>query len=202
MFTGIIQSVGQIVSREPTGDDFRFVIASGFSSMDDVALGDSIAIDGVCLTVTHIDGDNIAADVSVETMSKTNVGNWQVGTKVNLEKSLTLNDKLGGHMVSGHVDALAHCASVEESGRSIVYMFKIPAELDKYVVTKGSIGINGVSLTVNDIEDCVISINLIPHTLEHTNLGELSVGDPVNIEIDTIARYVEKMTRPQFQNAE
>ena len=200
MFTGIIQSVGKIVSREPTGDDFRFVIASGFSNMEDVALGDSIAIDGVCLTVTEIDSDKIAADVSIETMSKTNVGEWQVGTKVNLEKSLTLNDKLGGHMVSGHVDALASCKSIEESGRSFIYTFEIPTHLDKYVVTKGSIGINGVSLTVNTIEDCMVSVNLIPHTLEHTNLGELSVGAQVNIEIDTIARYVEKMTRPQFQN--
>jgi riboflavin synthase len=198
MFTGIIQSVGQIVSREPTGDDFRFVIASGFSAMDDVALGDSIAIDGVCLTVTEIDGDKIAADASIETMSKTNVGEWQTGTKVNLEKSLTLNDKLGGHMVSGHVDALAACKSIEASGRSFIYTFEIPAHLDKYIVTKGSIGINGVSLTVNTIEDCIVSINLIPHTLSHTNLGALSVGDQVNIEIDTIARYVEKMTRPQF----
>ena len=199
MFTGIIQSVGQIVSREPTSEDYHFVIATGFSKMDDVELGDSIAIDGVCLTVTEIDGDQIAADVSVETMSKTNVGTWHVGSKVNLEKSLTLNDKLGGHMVSGHVDALATCISIEPSGRSMVYAFEIPAHLDKYIVTKGSVGINGVSLTVNTIDDLVLTINLIPHTLEHTNLGELSVGDQVNIEIDTIARYVEKLTRLQFQ---
>jgi riboflavin synthase len=197
MFTGIIQSVGHVVTREKTGDDFRFIIASNFDKMSDVALGDSIAMDGVCLTVTQIDGDKIVADVSVETMSKTNVGGWKAGTRLNLEKSLTLNDKLGGHMVSGHIDAMARCTEVFESGRSFVYRFEIPKHLDKYIVTKGSIGINGVSLTVNTIEDYILSVNLIPHTLAHTNLGDLSVGDQVNIEIDTIARYVEKMTRVQ-----
>ena len=195
MFTGLIQSVGNVVSREPTGDDFRFIIATNFTNMNDVALGDSIAMNGVCLTVTEIDGDKITADVSVETMSKTDVGDWQSGTRINLEKSLTLNDKLGGHMVSGHVDALARCTAIKESGRSTIYEFEIPKHLDKYVVTKGSIGINGVSLTVNTIEDYILSVNLIPHTLAHTNLGDLSVGDQVNIEIDTFARYVEKMTR-------
>jgi len=195
MFTGIIQSVGTVVTREPTGDDFRFVIATDFGDMSDVALGDSIAMNGVCLTVTQIEGENIAADVSVETMSKTDVGNWQKGTRLNLEKSLTLQDKLGGHMVSGHVDALATCTRIEASGRSWIYDFEIPQELDKYFVNKGSVGLNGVSLTVNTIENNILSVNLIPHTLEHTNLGDLSVGDQVNIEIDTIARYVEKMIR-------
>lgn len=197
MFTGIIQSVGQIVTREKTGDDFRFVIETNFTNMSDVALGDSIAMNGVCLTVTEIDGSKIAADASVETMSKTDVGNWQNGTAINLEKSLTLNDKLGGHMVSGHVDALGKCVRISESGRSFIYSFEIPTHLDKFIVTKGSIGINGVSLTVNTIEDYILTVNLIPHTLEHTNLGTLEVGDQVNIEIDTIARYVEKMTRVQ-----
>jgi riboflavin synthase len=195
MFTGIIQSVGVIETREPTGDDFRFVVKTNFEDMNDVALGDSIAMNGVCLTVTDIDDDKIAVDVSVETMSKTDVGDWQAGTRLNLEKSLTLNDKLGGHMVSGHVDALATCTQIEPSGRSTIYEFEIPKHLDKYFVNKGSVGINGVSLTVNTIENCVLSVNLIPHTLSHTNLGDLKMGDKVNIEIDTIARYVEKMLR-------
>jgi len=193
MFTGIIQSVGKIVSAKEIRGDYQFVINTNFKNMDDVQLGDSIAINGVCLTVTHIQDNKISVDVSVETISKTNVASWQVGSRLNLEKSLTLKDKLGGHMVSGHVDAMAECLGIETSARSTIYQFKIPKALDKYIVNKGSLAINGVSLTVNTIEECVVSVNLIPHTLEHTNLGLLKIGDNVNIEIDTIARYVEKM---------
>lgn len=193
MFTGLIQSVGTIVSNNQINGDLQFIIDTKFSDMSDVELGDSIAINGVCLTVTHIDYKNISVDVSVETMQKTDVNNWQIGTQLNLEKSLTLKDKLGGHMVSGHVDAMAECIAIQNSARSTIYQFKIPSKLDKYIVNKGSLAINGVSLTVNEIEECVVSVNLIPHTLDHTNLGLLKIGDQVNIEIDTIARYVEKM---------
>jgi len=193
MFTGIIQSVGSIVDKQHKQGDFQFVIQTQFADMTDVDLGDSIACNGVCLTVTEINDGQISLDVSLETLSKTQVGDWQVGSAINLEKSLTLKDKLGGHMVSGHVDAVAHCMGIERSARSTIYQFKIPQNLDKYIVKKGSVAINGVSLTVNEIDDCVLSVNLIPHTLEHTNLGQLKQGDKVNIEIDTIARYVEKM---------
>lgn len=197
MFTGLIQSIGKIVEKRQLGGDFEFKIQTGFSDMSEIVLGDSIACNGVCLTVKELLDDNIWVDVSLETLSKTQVSDWQVDTVINLEKSLCLKDKLGGHMVSGHVDAVAQCIGIEASARSTVFHFKIPRELDKYVVKKGSIAINGVSLTVNEIKDCILSVNLIPHTLEHTNLGLLKMGDKANIEIDTIARYVEKMVNPK-----
>ncbi|MFK8010484.1 MAG: riboflavin synthase [Marinicellaceae bacterium] len=197
MFTGLIQSVGCINSKRRKQGDLQFVIDTKFTDMSDVELGDSIAINGVCLTVTSIKGTQISVDVSSETIDKTEARFWQEGTQLNLEKSLTLKDKLGGHMVSGHVDAVAKCINLEKVGISSVYQFKIPSNLDRFVVKKGSLAINGVSLTVNEIQDCVVSVNLIPHTLEHTNLGLLKTGDQVNIEIDTIARYVEKMMNTQ-----
>jgi len=193
MFTGLIQSVGTVVAKHEKNNDLQFVIDTKFNDMSDVQLGDSIATNGVCLTVTSLNGTQISVDVSQESIDKTEANQWQVGTQLNLEKSLTLKDKLGGHMVSGHVDAVAEYVDVKTIGMSSVYQFKIPKELDKYIVKKGSLAINGVSLTVNEIENCVVSVNLIPHTLEHTNLGLLKTGDQVNIEIDTIARYVEKM---------
>ena len=193
MFTGIIQSVGKVVSKQQKQGDYHFVIQTNFPDMSEVEIGDSIACNGVCLTVTTINDDKISVDVSLETLSKTQLGQWQLGSLINLEKSLCLKDKLGGHMVSGHVDAVAQCIDIQSSARSSVYQFKIPKELDKYIVKKGSVAINGVSLTVNEIENQQMSINLIPHTLKHTNLGLLKLNDKVNIEIDTIARYVEKM---------
>lgn len=195
MFTGLIQAVGQIQDVQEKNGDLQFTIDTGFNSMQDVELGDSIACDGVCLTVTAINQKCIDVDVSVETINKTTVSQWIRGSLVNLEKSLTLQDKLGGHLVSGHVDAQGTCRSITESARSNVYEFEIPNELTKFVVDKGSITINGVSLTVNTIKNNLISINLIPHTMDHTNLGQINVGDSINLEIDTIARYVEKMLR-------
>lgn len=197
MFTGIIQAVGHVRDVQKNGGDLQFEITTNFTDMSDVQLGDSIAINGVCLTVTNIEDDVITADVSIETITKTNVSYWHKGSYLNLEKSLTLKDKLGGHLVSGHVDAVAKCINITNSARSTIYNFIIPDDLTKYVVNKGSICINGVSLTVNEIKANEISINLIPHTLEHTNLGLLHIGDSVNIEIDTIARYVEKMLTSQ-----
>ncbi len=193
MFTGIIQSVGKIVSKQQLQGDFHFVIQTNFHEVSDIALGDSIACNGVCLTVTELEGDKISVDVSLETLAKTQVGQWHVGSAINLEKSLSLHDKLGGHLVSGHVDAVAECVAIERSARSTIYQFKIPQELDKYIVKKGSVALNGVSLTVNEIENCLLSVNLIPHTVQQTNLGLLKMGHKVNLEIDTIARYVEKM---------
>jgi riboflavin synthase len=197
MFTGIIQSVGEITNKQEKEGDYQFTIDSQFNDMSDVQLGDSIAMNGVCLTVTTLNHTVVTVDVSVETLSLTDVKDWHIGAQLNLEKSMTLQDKIGGHMVSGHVDGLAECVSIESSARSTIYQFKIPESLDKYIVKKGSVAINGVSLTVNEIENNVLSVNLIPHTLDHTNLGLLKTGDQVNIEIDTIARYVEKMLRTQ-----
>ncbi|WP_223789029.1 riboflavin synthase [Marinicella meishanensis] len=198
MFTGIIQSLGQVLDRQEKSGDLWFQIKTHFSQPERIKLGDSIAMDGVCLTVTAIEGDAVAVDVSVETVNKTTVSHWQPGSHLNLEPAMTLEDQLGGHLVSGHVDAIGQCLSRTPSARSEVFEFEIPAALTPYVVTKGSITINGVSLTVNTIDDQVLTVNLVPHTMSHTNLGGLEPGDAVNIEVDTIARYVAKMLQPQF----
>lgn len=198
MFTGIIQSVGEVVDKKEISGDLRFVVKTNFSAPERIQLGDSIAMDGICLTVTEKQSDQVVLDVSVETVNKTTVGDWQIGQKLNLEPAMTLQDQLGGHIVSGHVDAIGTCCHRESSARSDVFEFKIPAELEKYIVTKGSVTINGVSLTVNTTNNNIFSVNLVPHTMAHTNLGELNPGDTVNIEVDTIARYVEKMLRPHM----
>ncbi len=198
MFTGIIQSIGQVTDKKEISGDLRFTVKTNFPQPEKIQLGDSIAMDGVCLTVTQIDNDQVVLDVSVETVNKTSVAHWQVGRALNLEPAMTLQDQLGGHLVSGHVDAIGQCMSRTPSARSEIFEFKIPAELMKFVVTKGSVTINGVSLTVNTVNQNVVSVNLVPHTMTHTNLGALKVNDVVNIEVDTIARYVEKMLRPHL----
>ncbi len=198
MFTGIIQKIGQVIDKKEQSGDFRFVVKTNFSQPEKIQLGDSIAMDGVCLTVTKINQDQVDLDVSVETVNKTTVAKWQIGTSLNLEPAMTLQDQLGGHIVSGHVDAIGKCISRVPSARSEIFEFKIPVELTKFVVNKGSITINGVSLTVNSIEKDILSVNLVPHTMSHTNLGALQVDDTVNVEVDTIARYVEKMLQPHL----
>jgi riboflavin synthase len=200
MFTGIIQSIGQLIESKEISGDYRFDIKTNFPHPEKIKLGDSIAMDGVCLTVTDINKDVVAVDVSVETINKTTVRQWQPGSQINLEPAMTLQDQLGGHIVSGHVDAVGKCLSRESSARSEVFTFEIPEKLNKYMVTKGSVAINGVSLTVNKVFENQISINLVPHTLEHTNLDGLQAGSEVNVEVDTIARYVEKMLNPHINN--
>lgn len=200
MFTGIIQSIGQVTEKKEISGDLRFTVKTNFSQPEKIQLGDSIAMDGVCLTVTDIDHDQVVLDVSVETVNKTSVAHWQVGSSLNLEPAMTLQDQLGGHLVSGHVDAIGQCIDRQPSARSEIFVFEIPAELMKFVVVKGSITINGVSLTVNTVEHNLLSVNLVPHTMTHTNLGALKVNDVVNIEVDTIARYVEKMLQPHLNH--
>ena len=200
MFTGIIQTIGEVTDKQEKSGDYRFTIKTNFTQAEKINLGDSIAMDGVCLTVTKIENDAVDVDVSIETVTKTTAAAWQVGSKLNLEPAMTLQDQLGGHLVSGHVDAIGQCISRTQSARSEVFEFEIPADLMKFVVTKGSITINGVSLTVNTLNDNTLSVNLVPHTMTHTNLGELQAGDEVNIEVDTIARYVEKMLQPHLPN--
>ncbi|TDR17497.1 riboflavin synthase [Marinicella litoralis] len=198
MFTGIIQSIGKVIEKKALSGDLRFTIKTHFNAPEKIQLGDSIAMDGVCLTVTRINSDQVEVDVSIETVNKTTVAQWQVGSQLNLEPAMTLQDQLGGHLVSGHVDAIGHCLSRVDSGRSEIFEFEIPHDLCRFVVTKGSITINGVSLTVNTIDDNKLTVNLVPHTMEHTNLGQLMPNQAVNIEVDTIARYVEKMLRPHL----
>lgn len=201
MFTGIIQTIGEVTDKKEKSGDLRFTVKTNFPQPEKIQLGDSIAMDGVCLTVTKIDSDAVDLDVSLETVNKTTVAHWNKGTALNLEPAMTLQDQLGGHLVSGHVDAIAQCISREPSARSEIFEFEIPADLMKFVVTKGSITINGVSLTVNTVKDNVVSVNLVPHTMTHTNLGNLRVNDSVNIEVDTIARYVMKMLQPHLNHA-
>ncbi|MBU3576891.1 riboflavin synthase [Polynucleobacter sp. UK-Kesae-W10] len=203
MFTGIITAVGQIKSVQAKGDGLHLIVEVPAGYLDDVALGDSIAIQGACMTATQLDGNTFALDISRESLNKT-VGLDQVGP-VNLEKALRLNDRLGGHLVSGHVDGVgkvAHFAQIaQDAYGSWLLRIEAPKSLAPFLAYKGSIVVNGVSLTVNNTEDtahaCVVDINLIPHTLQSTTLGSLKQGNPVNLEIDLIARYVARMLETQ-----
>jgi riboflavin synthase len=203
MFTGIITAVGQIKSAQAKGDGLHLVVEVPESYLDDVALGDSIAIQGACMTATQLTGNSFALDISRESLNKT-VGLDKVGP-VNLEKALRLNDRLGGHLVSGHVDGVGkvvHFSQVaNDAYGSWLLQIEAPKELAPFLAYKGSIVVNGVSLTVNKTEDsasaCVVDINIIPHTLQNTTLGKLVEGDAVNLEIDLIARYVARMLETQ-----
>jgi len=192
MFSGIIADVGAIARAEDRSGGLRLVVATQALGMDDVQLGDSIAVNGVCLTVVERSGNNFTADVSRETLNCT-VGLAVQGARVNLEKALRLADRLGGHLVSGHVDGVGDVVAFTDLGESWKLLVRAPAPLAKYIAVKGSITINGVSLTVNKVDGAVFSVNLIPHTLAVTTLHELRAGTRVNLEIDLIARYVERM---------
>ena len=198
MFTGIIQSVGEITQANPVGKDIQLAINTGHLDMTDVQLGDSIAVNGVCLTVIKLGADRFEAHVSDETLSVT-VG-LDRPHAVNLEKALRLSDRLGGHLVSGHVDGVGEVVSFEQLGDCWRLNIHAPHAISKYISVKGSICINGVSLTVNSIADDIFSINLIPHTLENTTLKSLAKGYQVNLEVDQIARYVERMTLWESEN--
>ena len=195
MFTGIIQAVGQIESVTPAGEDAKLSINVGPLDMSDVQIGDSIAVGGVCLTVTSFDASHFDAHVSKETLSCT-IG-LDSPRLVNLEKALRYSDRLGGHLVSGHVDGVGQALRFEQVGDCWQLVVRAPGNLGMYIAVKGSISIDGVSLTVNSVEKDTFSVNLIPHTLEMTTLKELGVGSRVNLEIDLIARYVERMAQWQ-----
>lgn len=191
MFTGIVQAVGHVRDLIVDAQGTRSVIAAGKLDMSDVALGDSIAVNGVCLTVTSLLADAFSVDVSPETLACTS--GFEPGGSVNLEKALRLADRLGGHLLSGHVDGVGEIVGIEAVGENRLLVVRVPAELVRYMARKGSIALHGVSLTVNAVEGDQVRINLIPHTLAETNLASLSVGAQVNIEVDLIARYVERM---------
>lgn len=193
MFTGIIQAIGQIAAIEPKGLDSRFYIKTGALTLDDVLIGDSIAVNGICLTAVHLPGDGFWADVSGETLSKTSFRHIKVGSRVNLEKALLPTTHLGGHIVSGHVDGLGKIIERSNAGRSIHFKIQAPDELAKYISAKGSICINGISLTVNHVNGAVLELNIVPHTLEETTLSESYAGDEVNLEVDIISRYLERL---------
>lgn len=193
MFTGIIQAIGKIAAMEPQGGDLRLRILTGKLDLDDVQLGDSIATSGVCLTVTGLPGDGYWADVSIESLNLTTLGDRKPGDRVNLEKSLTPTSRLGGHIVSGHVDGVGTVRSVARDGRSWRYVMSAPAELARYIAHKGSITVDGTSLTVNAVQGQEFELNIIPQTFDETVFGEYGEGTRVNLEVDVIARYLERL---------
>lgn len=193
MFTGIIQTVGHVQSLQKVGGDVRLSIDVNGLPMHDVELGESIAVSGVCLTVVAFDENYFAADVSNETLSRTTLGNLIVGDKVNLERALQASSRIGGHWVSGHVDGVASVQSIGEDARSQRWRFAADKSLLRYIAEKGSVAVNGVSLTVNQADFEGFEVNLVPHTVEHTNFSALVKNSPVNIEVDLMARYVERL---------
>jgi len=193
MFTGIIQAVGNIAAIESKGGDSRVRIDTGKLDLSDTALGDSIAVSGVCLTAVRLEGAAFWADVSGETLARTTFGRWTVGTPVNLEKALTPTTHLGGHLVSGHVDGLGEVAGRHEDARSVRFRIQAPDALARYIAQKGSICVDGVSLTVNAVEGAAFDLNIVPHTLAETTLGAYRPGQAVNLEVDIIARYLERL---------
>jgi riboflavin synthase len=198
MFTGIILAMGRVVSVAEKGGDLEFAIDAAALGSRPIAVGDSVSVQGVCLTATRFEGKTFFADVSRETLAKTSLGGIKPGARVNLEPSLRAGDPLGGHLVSGHVDAVGTLKSREEDARSVRLGFELPEVLMRFVAPKGSICIDGVSLTVNGVGERSFDVNIIPHTAEATTLGGLEVGAGVNIEIDVIARYLERLMPGQF----
>jgi riboflavin synthase len=193
MFTGIIQSVGKIAALEASGGDARVRIACGKLDMSVVNTGDSIAVSGVCLTVVEHSAEGFTADVSGETLSRTTLGRRHAGAAVNLEKALTLSTPLGGHLVSGHVDGVGVVVNRREAARSVQFRIKAPEALAKYIAEKGSVCVDGVSLTVNAVHGAEFEVNIVPHTLAETTLGVIKADSEVNIEVDVVARYLERL---------
>lgn len=193
MFTGIIAAVGEIRRLEPKSGDVRVSVAVGELDMGDVALGDSIAVNGVCLTAVEFDKSSFVADVSGETLARSGFADYRAGMKVNLEKALTPTTRLGGHLVSGHVDGVGIVRERWEDARSTRFVIEAPAALAKYIAEKGSITVDGISLTVNKIDGARFELNIVPHTLRHTIMGEYTPGRRVNLEVDLIARYLERL---------
>jgi len=193
MFTGIIEAVGAVKRLEPVGGDLRFIIDSGSLDMGDVQIGDSIAVNGVCLTVIEFDSASFSADVSNETISLTSLKGLAAGGAVNLEKAMLPTTRMGGHLVSGHVDGLGTVVNKSGDARSIRVEIEVPAELKKYIAVKGSICIDGTSLTVNSVDDRVVGLNIVPHTQERTVIQHYCKGTKVNLEVDLVARYLETL---------
>lgn len=195
MFTGIVSALGRLVTVEFRGGDRRLHVEPDKGFLKGVKLGDSIACSGVCLTVAGLKPRRFAADVSIETLSATTASAWRPGTVLNLEKALTLSQPLGGHLVSGHVDGVGRLAARKADGRSERLRFTVPAGLNRYITRKGSICVDGVSLTINETGATGFGVNIVPHTLRQTTLGRLKPGEPVNLEVDLLARYLEKLIK-------
>ena len=199
MFTGVVQDIGEVRSIEARGGDVRLTVACQHLDLARVRVGDSICVQGCCLTVTERPGQAFAADVSRETLSVTTLGDLVAGSPVNLEPALRAGDPLGGHLVSGHVDGVARVVAVSGDARSLQLRIAVPAELARYIARKGSVAVDGVSLTINEVEDATFGVNIIPHTQAVTTLGRLGVGARVNLEVDPLARYLERMLPASLQ---
>ena len=193
MFTGIIETVGEVVAKELREGDVKLTLKADKSYLEAVMLGDSIACNGVCLTVVDRTSNQFMLDVSVETLSLTTIGDWDVGSKVNLEQAMIASSRFGGHIVSGHIDRIGEIIDITEDARSWRMTVRVPKNIRQYIAKKGSICVDGVSLTINSVEDSEFSVNIVPHTLSHTIMGDYKLNQKVNIEIDTIARYVERL---------
>jgi len=195
MFTGIITALGTLREVQPIGQghDMRLVIGVAPEFLAGAQLGCSIACSGICLTAVELNGDSFAVDASAETLARTTMGRWRAGGRVNLERSLKMGDELGGHLVSGHVDGVGEVLSATPENASVRWRFRVPGAIAKYIAVKGSVAIDGVSLTVNEVDADSFGVNIIPHTASFTSFGTLQPGDAVNIEIDTLARYVARL---------
>jgi riboflavin synthase len=199
VFTGLVQGVGRLVARESRGGDARLRIAAGTLPFADAVPGESIAVNGVCLTVAAFDGDGFEADASNETLALTTLGALPVGAVLNLERAMRADDRLGGHLVSGHVDGVGQVLRIEPDARAQRWRFAAPGPLLRYVAQKGSVCVDGVSLTVNAVDDAGFEVALVPHTLAHTAFSRTAVGDAVNLEVDLVARYVERLLTTREQ---
>lgn len=193
MFTGIVEAVGEVTACEQRGGDLRLRVKAGDLDLAGLQLGDSVSTNGVCLTVVELPGDGYVADVSAETLAMTTIGDWSEGTPVNLERALTPQTRMGGHLVSGHVDGVGEVVSRHPDARSERFRLRAPRELAKYIAHKGSITVDGTSLTVNRVEGAEFELNIVPHTLEKTVIGTYKPGTRINLEVDLIARYLERL---------
>ena len=193
MFTGIIEAQGLLQRVERVGGDRRFTVVTAGDYLDGLRLGDSVAVSGVCLTAVALPARGFVADVSAETLAATTAAGWQQGIAVNLERAATPDQPLGGHLVSGHVDGLARLIETHEDARSRRLLFEAPKALARYIARKGSVTLDGISLTVNEVDRCRFGVNIIPHTWQQTTLGRLQPGDAVNLEVDLVARYLERL---------
>jgi riboflavin synthase len=196
MFTGIIQAVGRVLAREPRAGDVRLTIACEGLDLTRVHVGDSLCVQGCCLTAVELDRSTFGADVSRETLALTTLGSLEPGAPVNLEPALRAGDPLGGHLVSGHIDGVARVTEVDADARSLRLTLETSVELARYLAPKGSVALDGVSLTINETAGASFGVNIIPHTQSHTTLGKLAVGAHVNLEVDQLARYVERLLEP------
>jgi riboflavin synthase len=200
MFTGLIEGTGKLKTIEPRGKDMRLSIQASFD-LEGFQTGESVAVDGVCLTAVSWQARAFTVDVSQETLSRATLGQRSVGDEVNLERALRLGDRLGGHLVNGHVDGKARVMARKQRGDSLVFVFEVVAELGRYIIEKGSVAVNGVSLTVNRCDEQSFDVNIVPHTARVTTIGSLRVGDEVNIEVDIIGKYVERFVRTMQESA-